>query len=149
MKNLFDINTSNEIVSRINRLEAATKPLWGKMTVAQMIKHSQAPLLVAFGDMKLKQSLIGVLFGKMAKKKLIAGDGFTKGLPTAKEFIVKDQPDFEMEKQKLISLVQRFQSNGPSGLTQLPHPFFGKLTDDEWDQLEVKHLDHHLNQFGV
>ena len=28
-------------------------------------------------------------------------------------------------------------------------PFFGTMTPQEWDIIQFKHLDHHLNQFGV
>ncbi|MFD1127776.1 DUF1569 domain-containing protein [Paenibacillus provencensis] len=29
-----------------------------------------------------------------------------------------------------------------------PHPFFGKLTSEEWSIGLYKHLDHHLKEFG-
>jgi len=28
------------------------------------------------------------------------------------------------------------------------HPFFGPLTNEEWNALQWKHLSHHLRQFG-
>jgi hypothetical protein len=34
-------------------------------------------------------------------------------------------------------------------LTSAPHPFFGPMTQQEWETLMWKHLDHHLRQFGV
>ena len=30
-----------------------------------------------------------------------------------------------------------------------PHPIFGAFTHQQWGQLQYKHLDHHLRQFGV
>jgi len=33
--------------------------------------------------------------------------------------------------------------------TWYPHPSFGEFTKEQWGQLEYKHLDHHLRQFGV
>jgi Ca2+-binding EF-hand superfamily protein len=30
-----------------------------------------------------------------------------------------------------------------------PHPAFGSFTKEQWGQLQYKHLDHHLKQFGV
>ncbi|HHT9020342.1 TPA: DUF1569 domain-containing protein [Flavobacterium psychrophilum] len=29
------------------------------------------------------------------------------------------------------------------------HPFWGKMTDDDWNKLMWNHVDHHLRQFGV
>jgi hypothetical protein len=85
----------------------------------------------------------------MAKKKLMADAPFKKNLPTAKSFLVKDERNFQAEKNKLLQLVDRFITQGESALTKEPHPFFGKLTTNEWDILQWKHLDHHLRQFGV
>ena len=149
MQSLFDSNTNVEIINRINLLMVDSKNEWGKMNVSQMLKHSQQPLLVAFGDKKLKRGLMGILFGTMAKKTLLKPGDFKKNLPTDPSFLVKDQKEFEEEKQKLIELVKRFAASGPSSISKDPHPFFGKLTLEEWDTLQIKHLDHHLRQFGV
>ena len=52
-------------------------------------------------------------------------------------------------KNKLIDQIKNFQQRGPSGISKAPHPFFGPLTVDEWNTLEIKHLEHHLSQFGA
>jgi hypothetical protein len=54
MKNLFEPDMANDIVSRINKLQPSARQLWGKMNVSQMLAHCQAPLLVALGDKKNK-----------------------------------------------------------------------------------------------
>ncbi len=149
MSSLFDKETNKEIIKRINLLTADCKNQWGKMTVSQMVTHAQRPLLVAFGDMKLKRGLIGILFGNMAKKSMVKPEPFKRNMPTAPQFIVKSHGPFEEEKQKLITLVERFAASGPQGITKEIHPFFGELTVGEWDILQLKHLDHHLRQFGV
>ena len=149
MKSLFNAPDNQEVIDRINALTPASKPLWGKMHVAQMLAHAQQPLKVAFGELKLKRGVIGFLFGKMAKRQMLASEQLKKNLPTVKEFMVKTDLLFEEEKKKLIALVQRFYQAGSKGLTQDAHPFFGKLTSEEWDKLQYIHLDHHLRQFGV
>ena len=149
MKSLFNAPDNQEVIDRINALSPASKPLWGKMHVAQMLAHAQQPLKVALGELKLKRGLMGFFFGKMAKRKLLADAEMKKNMPTAKEFLIRTDVIFAEEKKKLIALVQRFYQGGPNGLTQEDHPFFGKLTTEEWDQLQYKHLDHHLKQFGV
>ena len=149
MKSLFDPTDNQLMIDRINKLTADTKPLWGKMNVSQMLAHSQVPLKVAYGKVTLKRGLMGKLFGGIAKKKLTGEKDFDKNLPTDKNFIINDTPDFEEAKTNLVNLVREFTNAGPSGLTKEPHPFFGKLTPQEWDILMWKHLDHHLRQFGV
>ena len=147
MKSLFNQTDSNEIIDRIKNLHPNSKAEWGKMSVSQMMAHLQQPIKVSQGDLKLKRGLIGFLFGAIAKKKLLGAQDFQKNLPTDPHFIIKDEPDFEHTKDQLIVLVQRFTKSGAAGLSKDPHPFFGKLTTEEWDLLNWKHLDHHLRQF--
>ncbi len=149
MRSLFKPADNQYMIDRINKLTVETKPLWGKMNAAQMLAHAQVPLKVAYGNVKLKRGLIGMLFGGIAKKKLVGEQEFQKNLPTDKNFIIKDTPDFEESRNGLTQLVHQFVSSGPSGLTKDPHPFFGKLNVQEWDILMWKHLDHHLRQFSV
>ena len=149
MKSLFNERDSNEIINRISTLTSEIKPQWGKMSAAQMMAHVQMPLKVAVGEVKLKRGLIGILFGRIAKNKLAGEVPFSRNLPTDKNFIIRNQPGFEEERQLLVSIVRRFQQLGPDGLSKEPHPFFGKLTVQEWDNLMWKHLDHHLRQFSV
>lgn len=149
MESLFNADDNRRMIERINRLSPDTRPLWGKMNVSQMLAHSQMPLLVAFGEHKIKRGLMGVLFGKMVKNQLMKNTSFKRNLPTAKSFVITGQKAFDLEKNKLTALIQRFIGEGEAALTKDAHPFFGKLTTHEWDVLQWKHLDHHLKQFGV
>ena len=54
----------------------------------------------------------------------------------------------ETECERLLLLVDRLGAGGPDALTKEPHPFFGRLSVEEWDALQWKHLGHHLRQFG-
>lgn len=137
------------MVDRIQKLTPETKPVWGKMTVAQMLAHAQVAMRVALGDDKLNQSFMGLIFGKMAKKQVLSPKPFKKNLPTASQFIMKEEKDFSKEKDALLTLIERMKKEGPEGTTKEPHPFFGKMTVEQWDYLQFKHLDHHLSQFGV
>ncbi|MEO5783192.1 MAG: DUF1569 domain-containing protein [Ginsengibacter sp.] len=149
MENLFTAIANQQMVDRINSLTADTKPLWGKMTVAQMLAHCQEPLYVALGEKHLKGGLMAFLFGKIAKKQLVKDTPFKRNLPTASGFIVKTEKNFSEEKNKLVELVKRFGKNDPEEIAKRLHPFFGKLNAEEWNTLQYKHLDHHLKQFGV
>ncbi|MXV52377.1 DUF1569 domain-containing protein [Pedobacter sp. HMF7647] len=147
MKSIYNPADNADMINRIQNLTIDSQALWGKMNVSQMLAHCQQPVKVSFGELNLKGGLLGFLFGKMAKKKLMSDQPLSKGLPTVKQFVIKHTPDFETEKQELIKQVSRY-SNGQDQITKLPHPFFGKLTLEEWDKLQWKHLDHHLRQFG-
>ena len=149
MRFLFDQSECDAMIARINKLSPESKALWGKMSVSQMLLHSQKPLRIAFGEENIKRNLFGILFGRIAKKTLVNDSPFGKNLPTAPSFVVKNQPDFATEKEKLIALIRRFQEGGPSVLSKKPHGFFGPMSEMDWSKSNWKHLDHHLRQFGV
>lgn len=147
MKSLFNTFDNEELINRIDKLTPETAAQWGKMRVDQMLTHCQRPFEVAYGELPLKRGLIGILFGGMAKKQLGGPQPFKPNLPTHPRFVVVDQRVFNDEKNKLVSLIKRFTS--PTAIKLDTHPFFGKMSSREWDNLMWKHLDHHLRQFGV
>ncbi|MBL8896839.1 MAG: DUF1569 domain-containing protein [Planctomycetes bacterium] len=149
MPSLFSRADLDALISRIERLPAEQRPLWGKMNTAQMLAHCRAPLRVATGQQKLKRTLIGLLFGRLAKRQLLRAAPFAKNLPTDRSFLFSDANDTQLERDALIDELRRFHAGGVAGLSKDPHPFFGPLTPEEWDTLQWKHLDHHLRQFGV
>ena len=71
MESLFDKSDNAAIILRIHSLNSDSKPLWGKMNVAQMLSHCQAPLDVATGDLQLKSNFILQFIGKIYKKKMV------------------------------------------------------------------------------
>ena len=72
-----------------------------------------------------------------------------KNVPTLPGLTIKDERIFETEKQQLIALVHKFHQSDSDKMDSFPHPFFGTLTKDQWGKGMYKHLDHHLQQFGV
>jgi hypothetical protein len=53
------------------------------------------------------------------------------------------------ERQGLLDLIDRLIERGTDAAGKETHPFFGKLSGKEWGELTYKHIDHHLQQFGV
>ena len=149
MKSLFDKATYDEVMQRMGSLHADSTANWGKMNASQMLAHCKEAFKVPLSEKKMPRMLLGVLFGWMMKSKLYDDVPWKKNLPTAPNFIIKDQPDFEAEKKGLTALIHQFHAAGPGGITKFPHPLFGKLTPDQWGKSMYKHLDHHLQQFGV
>jgi hypothetical protein len=146
VKNLFEPAVKQEIISRINKLTPQSQAAWGKMDVAQMLAHCRMPMGVAEGTHQLPRTFIGRIFGPIAKKMLYNDKPFRRHLPTDKSFIMKGPKDFEKEKQGLIEMINKFNEQN---IVVETHPFFGKLTKEQWSKGMYKHLDHHLQQFGV
>jgi hypothetical protein len=138
-----------EIKQRLNTLRPDSERVWGTMNPAQALAHCSVVMDMAIGDTVLPQVLIGRIFGPFAKAILSNDKPFRRSMPTDKSFIVADQRDFAKERERLAGLIDRFAAGSTQGCTKHPHPFFGKLTPAEWAVGMYKHLDHHLQQFGV
>jgi hypothetical protein len=147
VKNLFDTAVRKDIIDRINRLEATKQPLWGKMNAAQMCAHCQMPMGVAVGKHKLSTTFIFKLLGPLFKSVIYNDKPFKRNLQTHKSFVMTgSEREFEVEKQKLIAMVNDFTE---ANMVNEPHPIFGRMTKEQWSRGTWKHLDHHLQQFGV
>jgi len=150
MKNIFNEADNKEILQRIEKLTPASKPLWGIMTVDQMLAHCAKGAKMPTGEIKTAPvpfpiSLLGMLF----KSKVLAEGPLRKNSPTAKELKVTDPRDFEREKANFIAAVKKLGEGEKVVPPGSKHPFFGKMSPKEWGRINYKHADHHLSQFGV
>jgi hypothetical protein len=149
MKNLFESQTVDEVIGRIDKLQPASQRQWGKMDAAQMLTHCSAAMDMATGRLNLKRAFIGRVLGPFVKPIFTNEKPFSKNSPTAKELVFSNQQDFLREQQQLRDKIREFQKGGEAKCTRHPHPFFGPLTPQEWSRGMYKHLDHHLRQFGA
>jgi hypothetical protein len=147
MKSIYNSNDNHELVNRINQISSESKPLWGKMSVDQMCEHCLLTSNVAFGKQELKINFLMKLVGKMMKNKFFNSE-FKKNSPTAPEFIVKKSFDLDNSKSELIKNIQLLQ-DGQKTITVMNHPFWEKMSHEDWDKLMYNHMGHHLKQFGV
>ena len=148
MNTLFDPQTSQEIIQRIENLNISSSRQWGKMDVAQMLAHCAMGMETSLGDRNPPRTFLGRLLGKIMQGGLTDDKPMPKNLPTHPEFVMVDSKDFEREKSRLLALVNRFSEGGASVITENPHPFYGKITPTQWSSGSWKHMDHHLRQFG-
>jgi len=148
MKNLFEQETVDEVVSRIDKLHPAAQRQWGKMDVAQMMAHCSAAMDMASGRLNLPRAFIGRLLGPFVKPIYTNEKPFSRNNPTANELKFADQHDFAHEQEELRLKIRQFHEGGEAKCTRHPHPFFGALTPQQWARGMYKHMDHHLRQFG-
>ena len=149
MKNLFENETVDEVIERIDGLEPEAQRQWGRMDVAQMLAHCAAVLDMASGKINPPRMLMGRILGPLVKPVYINEKPFSPNSPTEKKLVVSDSRDFSREREHLKHCVREFQLGGEAKCTRHPHPFFGSLTPAEWSRGMYKHLDHHLRQFGA
>ena len=150
MKSIFDEETYKESLARINKLTADTQPQWGKMNSAQMLSHCCEIQDVANGkDLKGTPFLVK-LFKNMVRKSVVGPKPYKKNSPTHPQYKMDGSPcDFDTEKNRLSAAMDKFYNEDPEILAQIIHPLFGKMTREEKGWAMYKHLNHHLDQFGV
>jgi hypothetical protein len=74
---------------------------------------------------------------------------YPRNTPTAPAFRITDTRDFDTERARLLAYLQQVATEGRSAFEGRESLSFGPLTAAEWNGLFSKHLDHHLQQFGV
>ncbi len=149
METLFSKETLASSIARIENLTPEAQPVWGKMSVVQMLKHCSITMEVAREQRILKRIPISYVLGTFLKKSFYNDKPISKNSPTHPIFVFPDTEAFEKEKSELISHLVAFHEGGEDKCTSLPHAFFGNLSKEQWGKGMYKHLDHHLQQFGV
>jgi hypothetical protein len=149
MKNLFEGAALQELKSRMAQLLPGSERQWGKMSPGQALAHYSAQMEMVIGLKFPPRKFMGRMFGWYAKRKLLNEEPLPRNMPTNEEFVVSDERDLSLERERLLELLDRFVASGPAAVTKHPHSFLGPLTPLEWATLMYKHLDHHLRQFGV
>ena len=148
--NIFQATEVAQLIDRINILSPSTKPLWGKMYADQMLAHVNVAYEMAFEDLYPKPKGFKKLILKLLVKKAVTGPkAYSKNTRTAPVFIIKGSRDFEVEQKRLITYLNKILSLGREHFEQLESHGFGPLSSEEWNTLFAKHLEHHLQQFGV
>lgn len=148
MKKILNEATKPEIISRVKNLSPAATPLWGAMTVNEMMFHcSKVTGMIlsakpSGAKPKLKERFIKVIGLHVLKH-------FPKGVKTGSKYLKTkdDNLDFEAERKNLIAILQGAADYKENIFGN--HPFFGPLNTKEWRRFLWMHTDHHLRQFNV
>ncbi len=144
----FSRTDMDVVIARIKKLKKESRPLWGKMSVAQMLKHCNVPYDTR--EMNIKPPfLLKWMIRLFFKQALINQKPYAKNLQTAPHFLVEVDQNFEYEKDRLIYHINETVELGPAFFDGKNHYTLGVLTSQDWSNLLYKHLDHHLRQFGV
>jgi len=150
LPNIFTKEVAEGVIERINKLTPNSQPLWGKMNAAQMLAHCCVAYEMVYTDKHPKPGFFMRFILKTFVKKMVVTDKpYPKSSKTAPAFLISDEKDFETEKKRLVDYIRETQILGAYVFDGKFSHSFGPLTDNEWNNMFYKHLDHHLKQFGV
>ena len=147
MHSLRNETIRNGLIQRLQHLTPETKPQWGKLDAPRLLCHLADTLAMSIGDLPTKSKNTKAFHRFPLKHLIIYVLPFPKGVNTAPELLSSSPIDFESDRSRVVNLICRLaatpDANGPE------HPFFGPLTNKEWNALQWKHINHHLKQFGL
>lgn len=150
MESIFDKSTLASYKTRIEQLTPESQPDWGKMSVSEMLAHCSLVFEYNNGQRQAKVNpIMRFLLKRMMKTAIIGKSAYKQSSPTAPYFKVVNHEKFELEKARLLTNLQKYSDDGPDVAASRKHVWLGELSAEDWSWAMIKHLDHHLKQFGV
>jgi hypothetical protein len=151
MKNIFDKAVAEELISRIDKLNADSERVWGTMDAAQMLAHCNVTYEMIYEEGKHPKAkgFKKFILKTFVKPIVVTEKIYKKNSPTAPAFIVKSDKNFDAEKERLVNFIRKTCELGAAHFEGKESNSFGVLNSTEWNNMLFKHLDHHLSQFGV
>ena len=144
---MHDPGRGDELRLRVQALTPDTKPRWGKMSVDQMLHHVNLVLMESLGEHTPARSIRGL--PESLVRWAIISMPWGKGAPTRPDMLIPpgEHYDFALEKARCLSMIDRFLAKPMDAAWPRSANF--SMTGRHWSQLQYKHLNHHLTQFGV
>ncbi|AZI32296.1 DUF1569 domain-containing protein [Kaistella carnis] len=151
MQDIFNAKEAQNYIDRINKLSPETKGKWGTMSVDQMLAHCNVTYEMVYEPQKHKApgGIAKFILKNFVKSKVVGEKSYSQNSPTAPQFKINGDQDFDLEKKRLIGFIQKTQQLGRDAFDGKESFSFGKLKAQEWNNMFAKHLNHHLEQFGV
>ena len=148
MKSLASAEVLVETKNRLLAVRPDDRPLWGKMSATQMVRHLDCACDVALGE-RAVQRVKGIPPSVMKWLALRSGVRWAKNIRTAPELeqLIEERADGEFD-ALLKSTEAKIERLTTAGSYAGSHPFFGAMTAADWMRWGYLHADHHLRQFG-
>ncbi|MBQ4821563.1 phenylacetic acid degradation bifunctional protein PaaZ [Aquimarina sp. MMG016] len=147
------VNRSN-IEGYLAKLSEDAKPQWGMMTAQHMVEHVEKTIRIGAGEIQDFDIATPEEYLEKVQEMIYNHKPMPKGHnhPLMKEGVLEElvHEDLTTAKMKLLeamdALVVYFKEN-PEAVTK--NAVFGEMNKFEWDLLNIKHLNHHFEQFGI
>lgn len=146
MPSLRNQSARSALIQRLYCLTPTAKPKWGKLDAPRMICHLCDTFEMSLGELPVASTDSKVFRRFPLKHLFLYVLPFPKNAPAPSVLCSTAPRDFDTDRQRVQELINRLadapRADGPA------HPYFGPLTNEEWNVFMGKHLDHHLKQFG-
>ncbi|MHA7058727.1 phenylacetic acid degradation bifunctional protein PaaZ [Aquimarina sp. M1] len=149
----IQVDRSN-IEGYLTKLTEDAKPKWGIMTAQHMLEHIEKTIRMGAGEIQDFEIATPEKYLEKVQEMVYNHKPMPKGHkhPLMKEGVVEDliHEDLSTAKIKLLEAMDELEiyfKENPEALTK--NAVFGEMNKFEWDLLNLKHLNHHFEQFGL
>ena len=148
MGSLHHAGQRDAIIRRLRSLEADDKPRWGSLTAGKMLSHLIDSFALSAGRKEWHRTCKGFTLQPFGQWLTIRSPlPWPKGLKVPDLFFESEPTNFSADRDELIQAIEAY-ANKPENQTWGVSPEFGRLTPKQWGQLNFRHCQHHLKQFG-
>lgn len=142
-------NSHDEMLKEVDRLAAVSRlRASGNWNLAQALAHLNGAMRISLDGTKIAAPWWLRLIGGLFKGRLLRGP-----MPAGHQVPAKVQaefvPDPAISQEKAVAefheLVERLKRES----RRHPHPVFGEMTREEWDELHRRHAELHLSYQDV
>lgn len=146
MADFYDPARRAELLARLALLSPDRAPAWGRFTAPRMVLHLLESIRMAKGEIRPAPRPLPLQF--LVRPLFVHHLPWPKGAPTAPELLSRTPSTWEDDLAALRDAIATYPE--PAADAALPdHPAFGPMDKRDWGVLLLRHVDHHLKQFGV
>ncbi len=145
---------SSNLKEYLAQLKEDAKPKWGTMTPQHMVEHLEKTIRIGAGQIQNFDIATPEKYLERVQEMIYNHKQMPKGVyhPMMKEGALEEliHEDLVTAKTKLLEAYEEFEAyfkENPDAITK--NAVFGEMNKFEWDLLNVKHLNHHFEQFGI
>jgi hypothetical protein len=145
----IDAHFVENVIARIAALPEDVVPQWGRMTKRDLVRHLFAVLSFTLGEYRSDIPYQTGPWMRRWLKFLVLG----LNVPMRRHIVFRDKRGeilpLPVREGTIEELTRALEQTRDMELACRPHPYFGDLRSEEWKRLHVKHIAHHLRQFGA
>lgn len=133
-------------------IQADTPALWGKMNAQQMIEHLSLVFILSIGKINFpyqgteeeaKRNWEGFVQSENPWREVFQASDLGEPRPAREANIEASKAMLNTSFQKYLA----YSEANPDAIH--PQYYLGNLSVDQWRQVHIKHMKHHMRQFGM
>lgn len=134
------------LAERLAQVRPETQARWGKLDAPHMLCHLADALDAGLGRLRVRPRGPAAFRHFPLKHLAIYVVPMPKSAKAPPELLAAEPGIFEENRRRVLHGMEEAAKSGCG--TAPEHFLLGRLSENQWNRLHWKHIDHHLRQFG-